>query len=86
MIFIINESVMNGTVTIDSYFTAIEAETFDNAKGTLLNFFDSKKDFIYEIIVNDDKVLSYKIKNKEDNCFIVYGRLKNDKLRFLGDN
>ena len=62
MIFIVNEQVMSGTVTISNQSTGIEAENFSEA----VNKFKTFKDGRIEVITDLEDRFVYSVKQKPD--------------------
>ena len=76
MIFILKQHIMNGTVTIDTMVTGIEADSFKEAKNKLKRNLKNCKG---KIISNTSKKLTFEIIDQ----MRIYGVLEDDELEML---
>lgn len=77
MIYLLTESILNGTVTTQSYTCGIEAPNFKSARDFLRTKMIEKSAQIPE---DNESVLSYTIPNGE---FTVSGRMTSEPLAML---
>ncbi len=80
MLFITNESIMNGTVTMENIINGIEAETFDEAKTILKNRY-KYLGFEVKYGINNNDMIIWTIDN--DEGLPTYGRMENKELFIL---
>lgn len=63
-IFLVNESLMNGTVTLQTWGFGIEADNFEEAKKVLMDKLNNMDEFVYSNNdLNPDKYLRYSLNN-----------------------
>jgi hypothetical protein len=77
MIYIVNESILNGTITVDSIISGIEAETFEKAMEKLKSRFSGRIEILHE----DTQSISFY--NKQECGFRVRGIMKNKPLKIV---
>lgn len=81
MIFILNEEVLNGTVTMSIHSKGIEAETFEEAVEKL------KRSFTEKIIIHENYDNNYSFNfsviQPDPTSFQVVGRMENKPLEII---
>jgi len=82
MIFVLRESIMNGTVTMQTIVTGVRAKTFDNAKTKVLKTLNKahKGKWVDKTIYNDDFRFLL-----TGSAMPVYGVLDKKPLRFFDE-
>lgn len=78
MIFILKESILNGTVTMQTIVTGIEADSFKEAINKLKEF-SGYKNLNAEINNDTEEYFSYSI------LFKLHGIMDNKSLKMLGE-
>jgi len=82
MIFICEEKVLNGIVTINSMVSGINTDSFTLAKKMLKHYMiKMQSNVIY--LDDDDKLLTWEIVN--NNGFRCVGRMENKNLYMIGE-
>ena len=80
MIFILNEQVLNGTVTINNIITGIEAENFLEAVKKVKTF----KSFIDGIVeITDENNNEFIFRVLQESSYKVLCVMKNEELKVL---
>jgi len=80
--FILQESTMNGTVTMDTFVFGINKNTFTEAK----NYVKTKVNYAFHnvtIIEDTEFILRYNAHPIRYNAHPIYGILKNEPLTML---
>lgn len=85
MLFLLNEQIMNGTVTMSILSTGVEAKDFSGAKDKIKANIDAAKkaadEFICSVHQDTDTEFSYTIGALTQ--FPCYGRMENKPLRVI---
>lgn len=81
-IYIIEEQILNGTVTMGISQTGIEAESFQEAVEKFLKYLEDKGNKTVKIAQNSDEAFSYTVEQEEE-FFTVCGRIKKEPLKIL---
>ena len=76
--FILTESPMNGTVTVDTFVTIFQSDNFEKVVNHIKNNLKELKHVVY--YNDDDKELSYSIQNQ---TFPVFGHIYNKEATFV---
>jgi hypothetical protein len=82
MIFILNEQVLNGTVTMSNVITGIEAENFIEACKKLKTFKSFTEGFA-EITKENHNEINFKVTQDESTSWTVFCEMKNQELKIL---
>ena len=80
MIFILNESVLNGTVTMSNIITGIEAENFIEACDKVKTF----KAFTEgKVTINRENYNEFQFEILQESNWNVFCKMKNEELKIL---
>jgi hypothetical protein len=79
--FVLVESVMNGTVTMENLVTIVDIEDFEKAKDKVKRTLSQKKKGIVEPIIeyidDGEERLLYKIEEKNCGSLYIIGKMEN---------
>jgi hypothetical protein len=81
MIFIVDESIMNGTVVVGHSITGINANTFDEAKIILKK--QGNKMNLKASFDEDDKRIKWIVDNQNEYPYPTYGIMENKELYMI---
>jgi len=80
MIYIVIESHMNGTITLENVSFGIEANSFIEAKNKLKSMIENKKlNVIYNM--DDEICLSYNLVRNYYSDVYIHGRMSDEPLK-----
>lgn len=79
MYYILNEQLLNGTVTMDIWSTIVEADSFPEAIEKLKDTFKSSIDNIRET----EDSFSFNVPQPDNTPFTVYGRMSNKTVSII---
>jgi len=85
MIYLINEQVLNGTVTISINSMGVEANNFQEAVKKLKNS-ETFKNGICKIMYENDEEITYSVPQEENEKgfrYSVYGTMKNKQIKLI---
>jgi hypothetical protein len=76
--YLLQEYIMNGTITLKTIGIIVKAENFNEAKNKIKESLE-KQDIKFNISKNNDKDFSYFINNR----FPTYGEIKNKEIDII---
>lgn len=82
MIFILNEQILNGTVTVKNIITGIEAENFIKACEKVKTFKSFTEGFA-KITNENDNEIHFNVTQDESTNWTVFCEMKNQELKVL---
>ena len=82
--YILNENLLNGTVTIDTYTTLVNTDSFDKAIQKIKDSYLNKTVNLVIIEENDDIFRYYhETSNNDDMYFKLFGVMRNEEARTI---
>ena len=78
--FIINEQVLNGTVTMSIHSIVVNVDTWEEAKRKLL---DLENEGRIKILQIDESVVEYTVPQNDTSLFKLWAEMKNENITVL---